>query len=144
MLDARATKRTSNPSLCVLSGHFEKGVAEGAVDPSFNPVMALRLTVVKDSAVWAILSEVSQPNGLPDTCLPSHMIVSTNQFHAMLCFLPTDTHKEDSWLSLLEEVGWGGGAHDSCPFLPRGPKSPRLLTQGLWHLATNSEVNSAH
>lgn len=41
------------------SGHFEKGVAEGAVDPSFNPVMALRLSVLKDSAVWAILSEVS-------------------------------------------------------------------------------------
>uniref|UniRef100_A0A4W5J7W0 Alpha-1,3-mannosyl-glycoprotein 4-beta-N-acetylglucosaminyltransferase A n=1 Tax=Hucho hucho TaxID=62062 RepID=A0A4W5J7W0_9TELE len=39
---------------------FEKGVAEGAVDTSFNPVVALRLSVVKDSAVWAILSEVSQ------------------------------------------------------------------------------------
>lgn len=43
------------------TGHFEKGVAEGAVDPSFNPVLALRLSVLKDSAVWAILSEVSQP-----------------------------------------------------------------------------------
>uniref|UniRef100_A0A8C5N5M6 Alpha-1,3-mannosyl-glycoprotein 4-beta-N-acetylglucosaminyltransferase A n=1 Tax=Gouania willdenowi TaxID=441366 RepID=A0A8C5N5M6_GOUWI len=40
-------------------GHFEKGAAEGAVDPSFNPVLALRLSVIKDSAVWAILSEVS-------------------------------------------------------------------------------------
>uniref|UniRef100_A0A8C6PHZ5 Alpha-1,3-mannosyl-glycoprotein 4-beta-N-acetylglucosaminyltransferase A n=1 Tax=Nothobranchius furzeri TaxID=105023 RepID=A0A8C6PHZ5_NOTFU len=40
-------------------GNFEKGVAEGAVDPSFNPVVALRLSVLKDSAVWAILSEVS-------------------------------------------------------------------------------------
>uniref|UniRef100_A0A3P9KNL1 Alpha-1,3-mannosyl-glycoprotein 4-beta-N-acetylglucosaminyltransferase A n=1 Tax=Oryzias latipes TaxID=8090 RepID=A0A3P9KNL1_ORYLA len=40
-------------------GHFEKGVAEGVVDPSFNPVIALRLSVQKDSAVWAILSEVS-------------------------------------------------------------------------------------
>uniref|UniRef100_A0A672H395 Alpha-1,3-mannosyl-glycoprotein 4-beta-N-acetylglucosaminyltransferase A n=1 Tax=Salarias fasciatus TaxID=181472 RepID=A0A672H395_SALFA len=39
-------------------GHFEKGVAEGAVDPSFNPVVALRLSVLKDSAVWAILSEI--------------------------------------------------------------------------------------
>uniref|UniRef100_A0A7N8Y700 Alpha-1,3-mannosyl-glycoprotein 4-beta-N-acetylglucosaminyltransferase A n=1 Tax=Mastacembelus armatus TaxID=205130 RepID=A0A7N8Y700_9TELE len=39
-------------------GQFEKGVAEGAVDPSFNPVVALRLSVLKDSAVWAILSEV--------------------------------------------------------------------------------------
>lgn len=47
--------------LCLFkhSGHFEKGVAEGAVDPSFNPVLALRLSVLKNSAVWAILSEVS-------------------------------------------------------------------------------------
>uniref|UniRef100_A0AAQ5WZ83 Alpha-1,3-mannosyl-glycoprotein 4-beta-N-acetylglucosaminyltransferase A n=1 Tax=Amphiprion ocellaris TaxID=80972 RepID=A0AAQ5WZ83_AMPOC len=41
-------------------GQFEKGVAEGAVDPSLNPVLALRLSVLKDSAVWAILSEVSR------------------------------------------------------------------------------------
>uniref|UniRef100_A0A7N8XWF0 Alpha-1,3-mannosyl-glycoprotein 4-beta-N-acetylglucosaminyltransferase A n=1 Tax=Mastacembelus armatus TaxID=205130 RepID=A0A7N8XWF0_9TELE len=40
-------------------GQFEKGVAEGAVDPSFNPVVALRLSVLKDSAVWAILSETA-------------------------------------------------------------------------------------
>ncbi|KAI3356375.1 hypothetical protein L3Q82_017601 [Scortum barcoo] len=39
-------------------GQFVKGVAEGVVDPSFNPVVALRLSVLKDSAVWAILSEV--------------------------------------------------------------------------------------
>nr|XP_029503460.1 alpha-1,3-mannosyl-glycoprotein 4-beta-N-acetylglucosaminyltransferase A isoform X1 [Oncorhynchus nerka] len=39
-------------------GQFEKGVAEGAVDASFNPVVALRLSVIKDSAVWAILSEI--------------------------------------------------------------------------------------
>ncbi|KAF1382732.1 hypothetical protein EPR50_G00116500 [Perca flavescens] len=39
-------------------GQFEKGVAEGFVDPSFNPIIALRLSVVKDSAVWAILSEI--------------------------------------------------------------------------------------
>ncbi|MEQ2286915.1 Alpha-1,3-mannosyl-glycoprotein 4-beta-N-acetylglucosaminyltransferase A [Ameca splendens] len=39
-------------------GHFEKGVAEGAVDPAFNPIVALRLSVLKDSAVWAILSEI--------------------------------------------------------------------------------------
>ncbi|KPP69052.1 hypothetical protein Z043_112218 [Scleropages formosus] len=38
-------------------GQFEKGVAEAAVDPIFNPVVALRLTVLQDSAVWAILSE---------------------------------------------------------------------------------------
>uniref|UniRef100_A0A9J8C1V5 Alpha-1,3-mannosyl-glycoprotein 4-beta-N-acetylglucosaminyltransferase A n=1 Tax=Cyprinus carpio carpio TaxID=630221 RepID=A0A9J8C1V5_CYPCA len=37
---------------------FEKGVAEGTVDPAFNPVVAVRLTVQKDSAVWAIISEV--------------------------------------------------------------------------------------
>lgn len=39
-------------------GQFEKGVAEGIVDPVFNPVVALRLSVLKDSAVWAILSEI--------------------------------------------------------------------------------------
>uniref|UniRef100_A0A673KA36 Alpha-1,3-mannosyl-glycoprotein 4-beta-N-acetylglucosaminyltransferase A n=1 Tax=Sinocyclocheilus rhinocerous TaxID=307959 RepID=A0A673KA36_9TELE len=37
---------------------FEKGVAEGTVDPAFNPVVAVRLTVQKNSAVWAIISEV--------------------------------------------------------------------------------------
>uniref|UniRef100_A0A8C1UEH3 Alpha-1,3-mannosyl-glycoprotein 4-beta-N-acetylglucosaminyltransferase A n=1 Tax=Cyprinus carpio TaxID=7962 RepID=A0A8C1UEH3_CYPCA len=37
---------------------FEKGVAEGTVDPAFNPVVAVRLTVQKDSAVWAIISEI--------------------------------------------------------------------------------------
>uniref|UniRef100_A0A8C7UJQ8 Alpha-1,3-mannosyl-glycoprotein 4-beta-N-acetylglucosaminyltransferase A n=1 Tax=Oncorhynchus mykiss TaxID=8022 RepID=A0A8C7UJQ8_ONCMY len=45
-------------------GQFEKGVAEGAVDASFNPVVALRLSVIKDSAVWAILSEVSQSHSV--------------------------------------------------------------------------------
>lgn len=115
------------------SGHFEKGVAEGAVDPSFNPVMALRLSVLKDSAVWAILSEVSATNSLSDSCLPSHMVVSTNQCHAMLGFLPADPHKEDSWLSRLEG-GEPAGVHmihaPPRPPLtnPRGPKSPRLLT----------------
>lgn len=107
-------KYTHNPS-CVLerSGHFEKGVAEGAVDPSFNPIMALRLSVLKDSAVWAILSEVSPPNGSPHCSLSSHMINTANKYHVMLCFLPADTYKEDSWLSRLE------GAHDSWP---RGTK----------------------
>uniref|UniRef100_A0A8C1QNH1 Alpha-1,3-mannosyl-glycoprotein 4-beta-N-acetylglucosaminyltransferase A n=1 Tax=Cyprinus carpio TaxID=7962 RepID=A0A8C1QNH1_CYPCA len=37
---------------------FEKGVVEGTVDPAFNPVVAVRLTVQKDSAVWAIISEI--------------------------------------------------------------------------------------
>lgn len=92
------------------SGHFEKGVAEGAVDPSFNPVVALRLAVLKDSAVWAILSEVSGPGASSDSCLLSHMVVSANQCHATLCFLPADPHKEDSWLSRLE----GGGREGPC------------------------------
>lgn len=39
---------------------FQNGVAEGKVDPVFNPIAAVRLTVMKDSAVWAIVSEVSQ------------------------------------------------------------------------------------
>lgn len=62
--------------LYINTGHFEKGVAEGAVDPSFNPVLALRLSVLKDSAVWAILSEVSQS---PVNVQPSHM--TTNTIH---------------------------------------------------------------
>lgn len=56
-----------SPSLSPLLpslGQFEKGVAEGAVDSSFNPVVALRLSVIKDSAVWAILSEVSQSHSV--------------------------------------------------------------------------------
>lgn len=47
------------------TGQFQKGLAEGAVDPSFNPVVALRLSVLKDSAVWAIISEVSQSRTAP-------------------------------------------------------------------------------
>lgn len=42
----------------LFSAEFEKGVAEGTVDPAFNPVVAVRLSVQKDSAVWAIVSEV--------------------------------------------------------------------------------------
>lgn len=45
-------------ALCLSLAQFEKGVAEGTVDPAFNPVVAVRLTVQKDSAVWAIISEV--------------------------------------------------------------------------------------
>lgn len=45
-------------SLCLSLAQFEKGVAEGTVDPAFNPVVAVRLAVQKDSAVWAIISEV--------------------------------------------------------------------------------------
>uniref|UniRef100_A0A8C9VX99 Alpha-1,3-mannosyl-glycoprotein 4-beta-N-acetylglucosaminyltransferase A n=1 Tax=Scleropages formosus TaxID=113540 RepID=A0A8C9VX99_SCLFO len=56
----RIGKQTKALSLhCIFSpGQFEKGVAEAAVDPIFNPVVALRLTVLQDSAVWAILSEI--------------------------------------------------------------------------------------
>lgn len=57
--------------LYINTGHFEKGLAEGAVDPSFNPVLALRLSVQRDSAVWAILSEVSQ--SLVNNAQSSHM-----------------------------------------------------------------------
>ncbi|XP_041114825.1 alpha-1,3-mannosyl-glycoprotein 4-beta-N-acetylglucosaminyltransferase A [Polyodon spathula] len=39
-------------------GKFENGVSESAVDPVFNPISALRLSVLQDSAVWAILSEM--------------------------------------------------------------------------------------
>lgn len=66
-------------TICLLkhTGHFEKGVAEGAVDPSFNPVVALRLSVLKESAVWAILSEVSQSNTSPVNVLSIHTMKTT-------------------------------------------------------------------
>ncbi|XP_024599617.1 alpha-1,3-mannosyl-glycoprotein 4-beta-N-acetylglucosaminyltransferase A isoform X1 [Neophocaena asiaeorientalis asiaeorientalis] len=41
-------------------GKFENGVAEGMVDPSLNPISAFRLSVIQNSAVWAILNEVRQ------------------------------------------------------------------------------------
>lgn len=41
-------------------GKFENGVAEGMVDPSLNPIAAFRLSVIQNSAVWAILNEVRQ------------------------------------------------------------------------------------
>uniref|UniRef100_A0A8C6KBT5 Alpha-1,3-mannosyl-glycoprotein 4-beta-N-acetylglucosaminyltransferase B n=1 Tax=Nothobranchius furzeri TaxID=105023 RepID=A0A8C6KBT5_NOTFU len=40
-------------------GKFQSGIAEGEVDPSFGPLEAMRLSVVTDSPVWVILSEVS-------------------------------------------------------------------------------------
>lgn len=40
------------------SGKFENGIAEGEVDASFGPLEALRLSVLTDSPVWVILSEV--------------------------------------------------------------------------------------
>uniref|UniRef100_A0A674NP60 Alpha-1,3-mannosyl-glycoprotein 4-beta-N-acetylglucosaminyltransferase A n=1 Tax=Takifugu rubripes TaxID=31033 RepID=A0A674NP60_TAKRU len=65
--------RIHTRSICqsILMINSSKGVAEGAVDPSFNPVLALRLSVLKDSAVWAILSEVSQ--SLVNNAQSSHM-----------------------------------------------------------------------
>uniref|UniRef100_A0A8C7GYY6 Alpha-1,3-mannosyl-glycoprotein 4-beta-N-acetylglucosaminyltransferase A n=1 Tax=Oncorhynchus kisutch TaxID=8019 RepID=A0A8C7GYY6_ONCKI len=53
---------------------FEKGVAEGAVDASFNPVVALRLSVIKDSAVWAILSEVRHSHSICRSLALSHLL----------------------------------------------------------------------
>uniref|UniRef100_A0A8C7GVX2 Alpha-1,3-mannosyl-glycoprotein 4-beta-N-acetylglucosaminyltransferase A n=1 Tax=Oncorhynchus kisutch TaxID=8019 RepID=A0A8C7GVX2_ONCKI len=55
-------------------GQFEKGVAEGAVDASFNPVVALRLSVIKDSAVWAILSEVRHSHSICRSLALSHLL----------------------------------------------------------------------
>uniref|UniRef100_A0A7N6BG78 Alpha-1,3-mannosyl-glycoprotein 4-beta-N-acetylglucosaminyltransferase B n=1 Tax=Anabas testudineus TaxID=64144 RepID=A0A7N6BG78_ANATE len=40
-------------------GTFQNGIAEGEVDPTFGPLEAMRLTVMTDSPVWVILSEVS-------------------------------------------------------------------------------------
>ncbi|KPP76559.1 alpha-1,3-mannosyl-glycoprotein 4-beta-N-acetylglucosaminyltransferase B-like [Scleropages formosus] len=37
---------------------FQNGIAEGEVDPAFGPLEALRLSVMTDSPVWVILSEV--------------------------------------------------------------------------------------
>ena len=42
------------------AGKFVNGVAEGMVDPNLNPISAFRLSVIQNSAVWAILNEVSQ------------------------------------------------------------------------------------
>ncbi|XP_030057252.1 alpha-1,3-mannosyl-glycoprotein 4-beta-N-acetylglucosaminyltransferase A [Microcaecilia unicolor] len=39
-------------------GKFENGVAEGAINPRLNPVVALRLSVLQNSGVWAILNEI--------------------------------------------------------------------------------------
>ncbi|XP_056662947.1 alpha-1,3-mannosyl-glycoprotein 4-beta-N-acetylglucosaminyltransferase A isoform X2 [Monodelphis domestica] len=39
-------------------GKFEGGVAEGMVDPILNPISAFRLSVIQNSAVWAVLNEI--------------------------------------------------------------------------------------
>uniref|UniRef100_A0A8I6GL59 Alpha-1,3-mannosyl-glycoprotein 4-beta-N-acetylglucosaminyltransferase A n=1 Tax=Rattus norvegicus TaxID=10116 RepID=A0A8I6GL59_RAT len=43
---------------CCFEGKFEYGVAEGIVDPGLNPISAFRLSVIQNSAVWAILNEI--------------------------------------------------------------------------------------
>uniref|UniRef100_A0A8C0SSL6 Alpha-1,3-mannosyl-glycoprotein 4-beta-N-acetylglucosaminyltransferase A n=2 Tax=Canis lupus familiaris TaxID=9615 RepID=A0A8C0SSL6_CANLF len=47
-------------------GKFENGVAEGMVDPRLNPISAFRLSVIQNSAVWAILNEEGKS---PRQCL---------------------------------------------------------------------------
>uniref|UniRef100_A0A672ZQM5 Alpha-1,3-mannosyl-glycoprotein 4-beta-N-acetylglucosaminyltransferase B n=1 Tax=Sphaeramia orbicularis TaxID=375764 RepID=A0A672ZQM5_9TELE len=42
----------------IVSRTFQNGIAEGEVDPTFGPLEAMRLTVLTDSPVWVILSEV--------------------------------------------------------------------------------------
>ncbi|XP_034545267.1 alpha-1,3-mannosyl-glycoprotein 4-beta-N-acetylglucosaminyltransferase B [Notolabrus celidotus] len=39
-------------------GNFQNGIAEGEVDPTFGPLEAMRLSVITDSPVWVILSEI--------------------------------------------------------------------------------------
>ncbi|XP_078117518.1 alpha-1,3-mannosyl-glycoprotein 4-beta-N-acetylglucosaminyltransferase B [Sander vitreus] len=39
-------------------GTFKNGIAEGEVDASFGPLEAMRLSVLTDSPVWVILSEI--------------------------------------------------------------------------------------
>ncbi|XP_024116203.1 alpha-1,3-mannosyl-glycoprotein 4-beta-N-acetylglucosaminyltransferase B [Oryzias melastigma] len=39
-------------------GTFQNGIAEGEVNPTFGPLEAMRLSVVTDSPVWVILSEI--------------------------------------------------------------------------------------
>uniref|UniRef100_A0A674NU36 Alpha-1,3-mannosyl-glycoprotein 4-beta-N-acetylglucosaminyltransferase B n=1 Tax=Takifugu rubripes TaxID=31033 RepID=A0A674NU36_TAKRU len=43
---------------------FQNGIAEGEVDPSFGPLEAMRLSVLTDSPVWVILSEVRRSSFL--------------------------------------------------------------------------------
>lgn len=45
-------------------GTFQNGIAEGEVDPSFGPLEAMRLSVLTDSPVWVILSEVRRSASL--------------------------------------------------------------------------------
>ncbi|ETE68938.1 Alpha-1,3-mannosyl-glycoprotein 4-beta-N-acetylglucosaminyltransferase A, partial [Ophiophagus hannah] len=38
-------------------GKFENGIAEGIVSPNLNPVTAVRLFIIQNSSVWAIINE---------------------------------------------------------------------------------------
>ncbi|XP_061482884.1 alpha-1,3-mannosyl-glycoprotein 4-beta-N-acetylglucosaminyltransferase A isoform X6 [Rhineura floridana] len=44
--------------LLLFEGKFGNGVAEGMVDTSLNPIAAVRLLVIQNSSVWAILNEI--------------------------------------------------------------------------------------
>uniref|UniRef100_A0A8P4KJH9 Alpha-1,3-mannosyl-glycoprotein 4-beta-N-acetylglucosaminyltransferase B n=1 Tax=Dicentrarchus labrax TaxID=13489 RepID=A0A8P4KJH9_DICLA len=50
-------------------GNFQNGIAEGEVDPTFGPLEAMRLSVMTDSPVWVILSEVRTPGRVTGTRL---------------------------------------------------------------------------
>lgn len=54
--------KNSRRFLSVSVGQFQNGIAEGEVEASFGPLEAMRLSVLTDSPVWVILSEVGQKN----------------------------------------------------------------------------------
>ncbi|XP_013914958.1 PREDICTED: alpha-1,3-mannosyl-glycoprotein 4-beta-N-acetylglucosaminyltransferase A-like [Thamnophis sirtalis] len=39
-------------------GKFENGKAEGIVSPNLNPITAVRLFIIQNSSVWAIINEI--------------------------------------------------------------------------------------
>ncbi|XP_026522744.1 alpha-1,3-mannosyl-glycoprotein 4-beta-N-acetylglucosaminyltransferase A [Notechis scutatus] len=39
-------------------GKFENGIAEGIVNPNLNPITAVRLFIIQNSSVWAIINEI--------------------------------------------------------------------------------------
>ncbi|KAJ6667438.1 hypothetical protein lerEdw1_016559 [Lerista edwardsae] len=46
-------------------GKFKGGIAEGTVDPRLNPIAAVRLLVIQNSSVWAILNETEDTEHAP-------------------------------------------------------------------------------
>ncbi|XP_028932528.1 alpha-1,3-mannosyl-glycoprotein 4-beta-N-acetylglucosaminyltransferase-like protein MGAT4D isoform X2 [Ornithorhynchus anatinus] len=54
--DAFNNEETENEYLKI--GAFENGIAEGTISPTVGKIKALRLTVLSDSPVWALLSEI--------------------------------------------------------------------------------------